>query len=641
MKPAMFKRLFLTLLIVSCCVSSGASPALGQAPGDYDAQALFNEAGFYDIDPIRYSFRIPGHDAIDLRTSSARLFYSFHRGDDGGSNLPLFVFLNGGPGCATTTNLFAMNTAPYTLDREHNPDHPDKKYARNPYSWTKLGNLLYIDAPEAGFSYNYIANASNWFNRLLEFGPHNFNPFVDAAQVTRMLLRFLEDHETIGDNPVILVGESYGGTRVSTMLNMLLFHSKYGNTGGAVYQDDILTQEIIEHFQRVFPDEPDITPEVVARQFGRQILIEPQLTGPYQDEITGNMYLAENSIIDQIARETTGKDWSRQCGKLSEWLSVTACVTLYYVPKEFYRDPYIYTKPNTWSDDLEAYAMQSLLDVESLSTVLQDNVATIGKIKPEARAGMAYRYPPFISSTEITGTGVVTDAFGIDYSWCYSNTEVCTPGEDLPGEAEQELYNYGLERMNYIESQLDRSASGSLVDTFGRLDPWDEYLVGTNFGVYMSFFLSSLDSTLGPYINADKSPLFGEMFLNNLALVRTFLTDAELDLIIYSPALPESFKRYGSIVRDVEVQRGTDSGSEHKPGYVKISYYPDSLTDVDTTPETRTIFYPYYSTSGHSVSSSQPGEFLQDVEAWLAQVQYFPVIQKNWEFSETQQAAPQ
>ena len=53
------------------------------------------------------------------------------------------------------------------------------------------------------------------------------------------------------------------------------------------------------------------------------------------------MFLAADSIIDQIARETTGKDWSRQCGLLSEWLSVPACVTLYYVPMVFYRDPYI------------------------------------------------------------------------------------------------------------------------------------------------------------------------------------------------------------------------------------------------------------------------------------------------------------
>ena len=271
MKPTMLKRLVLTLFIVSFGITSSGSPVSGQAPVHDNAQGYFSEADFYDIAPVSYSFRVPGQDPLNLTSSSARIFYTYHPGDDSGiggrSNLPLFVFLNGGPGCATTTNLFAMNTAPFTLDREHIPD-PDKKYAENPYSWTKLGNLLYIDAPEEGFSYNYTANAGNWFKRLLEFGPHNFNPYIDAAQVTRMLLRFLEDHESIRGNQVILVGESYGGTRVSTMLNMLLFHPKYSNSGDAVYQDDILTQEIVEHFQRIFPDEPDITPEVVARQFG-------------------------------------------------------------------------------------------------------------------------------------------------------------------------------------------------------------------------------------------------------------------------------------------------------------------------------------------------------------------------------------
>ena len=101
-----------------------------------------------------------------------------------------------------------------------------------------MGNLLYIDAPVTGFSYNVSPDAANLSGRISEFFlKGNFNPFIDAAQMTRVILRFLDNHPDIQANEVILVGESYSGTRVSTMLNLLLFHPKYADSG-KLYQDE-------------------------------------------------------------------------------------------------------------------------------------------------------------------------------------------------------------------------------------------------------------------------------------------------------------------------------------------------------------------------------------------------------------------
>jgi hypothetical protein len=44
-----------------------------------------------------------------------------------------------------------------------------------------------------------------------------------------VLLRFLKAHPQIQANQVVLVGESYSGTRVSTMLNLLLFYPGYAS----------------------------------------------------------------------------------------------------------------------------------------------------------------------------------------------------------------------------------------------------------------------------------------------------------------------------------------------------------------------------------------------------------------------------
>ena len=107
-----------------------------------------SEAGFSEIEPISFSFQQEGLRTLNYTSSRARLFYSFQPAESDARNKPLFVLLNGGPGCATTTNFFSMNTATYTLDKERTGGEPCKK---NPYSWTQLGNLLYIDAPNTDF----------------------------------------------------------------------------------------------------------------------------------------------------------------------------------------------------------------------------------------------------------------------------------------------------------------------------------------------------------------------------------------------------------------------------------------------------------------------------------------------------------
>ena len=171
-----------------------------------------------------------------------------------------------------------------------------------------MGNLLYIDAPNTGFSYNLLRRASDPKRRAAEFGAKNFNPFIDAAQFIRLLLRFLAVHPSLQANPVIIVGESYGGVRAAAMLNLVLFYSSYGD-GSKIYQDSTLAKEIQQHLEKVFPDESlrPFPPATIARQFTRQVLIEPLLAGIYQDDVAGELFEREGSPIYRIAAETGKK----------------------------------------------------------------------------------------------------------------------------------------------------------------------------------------------------------------------------------------------------------------------------------------------------------------------------------------------
>lgn len=579
------------LLFFGCGSSSDSS--------SNNDQAMNSEAGYYDIPSINYNFRIPNGTTLNKKSSEARIFYSYLPGDEikakGKTTQPLFVFLNGGPGCATTLNLFSMNTAPYTLDQERTNG---KMFAPNPYTWSTMGNLLYIDAPNTGFSYNMIETPENSIFRLYEFMPANYNPLLDAAQVVRVILKFLDGHSGIAANDIIIVGESYGGTRVSAMLNMLLFYEKYSSSGTGIYEDNELIQTIKDHFEKYFPGRT-IDSKLVASQFGRQILIQPQLTGPYQDEITEQEFFKENSIIDKLAAEE-GKVWDHQCNAYN-FFPKNFCLTMNYLPKELNRDPYLYTRNATWTNDMEAFSTQSLLDVDVLSTVIGQDVREISKIKPINRAH-ACRYSPLFPKES-----------GAD-GYLGMNQEAATI-LGLPEEAVQ-AFNTMLDRGNYIASKVDWDKENSLENVLGRLDHWDDYLIGTNMAVYVAYFMTSQMDDLR-IINADISPIYGEMFLNNLSLVKTFLTDSELDLIIYSPALTESLKKYTEIVDSIDVVRGKDYEAERSPGYVTIYYKPGSLKDPESTPVFTTVYYPYYAKSGHSVSSAQPGEFRQDVINWL------------------------
>lgn len=558
----------LYLLLAACSSSDSSAP-------------LTSEANYIEIEPISFSLQQQGLDTYSDTSSTARILYSFHPANLDPASKPLFVFLNGGPGCATTTNLFSMNTAPYTLDKLRTNGNP---YAANPYSWTALGNLLYIDAPNTGFSYNMVSGASDLNVRFSEFNSKNFNPFIDSANVIRVLLRFLDAHPAIRSNQVVLVGESYSGTRVSTMLNLLLFYSKYG-TGEKIYKDTALAAEIGRHLARVFPAEAaagSLNPATVARQFGRQILIQPEISGPYQAEADGDLFEQQGSVIDQLAT-ASGKVYTR-CDPTDTTCS-KEMNALTFVEKNAGRDRYNMTMQVGWTDELEAFAMQGLLDVDILSRLFGYDVRSISLLRPEARKD-AYRY--VVNENDPDDWGLPADSLSQKLL----------------------LERDSLVRMNAL---LGSSGSNSLEKVFGSLPAYDGYLSGTNLAVFISFMSNRAIYARYP-VSPDDSPLFGQLFLENAPLVKTFLTDAEYDLVIYSPGYPEALKKYTGIVKSVDVKRGKEL--QQATGSFRINYQPGSLGSI-ATPLYVDIFYPYYRDSGHSVSSAQPDKVLADVKSWM------------------------
>lgn len=236
------------------------------------------QTGFVTLEQRDVRFGV-GESSQPFLVPTARLFYTFIPADDQPRERPLFVFLNGGPGGATTAGLFLNGTGPYRLD----PDEGGT-LIENPASFTRLGNLLYIDTRMVGFSYDIpdSAHAPLCFSSSiydmgcpsLDYRSHSI--FVDAGDLVLTLLQVLAANWIPRETPVVLVGESYGGARVTMMLDFLLNPSQL-NHPLAEFQDQTLRTALESHYRETLPksDFLYISHRDASRQFGHQVLIQP------------------------------------------------------------------------------------------------------------------------------------------------------------------------------------------------------------------------------------------------------------------------------------------------------------------------------------------------------------------------------
>jgi hypothetical protein len=235
-----------------------------------------SRAGFIEIAPVTYATNLTG--TTDERTSTrSRLFYNLVPAAADAKSKPVFVVFNGGPGVATSL-LRSFGTGPRTLD----PDALEAASTENPTSLTSLGSLLYIDARQAGYSYALASDASEEDERTAAFNSKSRNEAIDAADFVRVVLRVLALEPSLQNNPVVIVGESYGGVRAPMMLYFLLNPSMLENSQWNYY-DPALAAEVSAHLSAVFQKPAaELSQRSIAQQFGWQVLLEPLVVGSYQ-----------------------------------------------------------------------------------------------------------------------------------------------------------------------------------------------------------------------------------------------------------------------------------------------------------------------------------------------------------------------
>ncbi|XP_044489160.1 serine carboxypeptidase-like 17 isoform X1 [Mangifera indica] len=149
----------------------------------------------------------PGHLPFKLETGyigvgeldDAQLFYYFIESERSPKQDPLFLWLTGGPGCSSFSGL-VYEIGPLSFNYA-NSSRTKPQFSLNPYSWTKVANIIFLDQPiGTGFSY-----AKNWT------GYNTLNDTLAATDSYNFLRKWLIGHPEFLANSLYITGDSYGG----------------------------------------------------------------------------------------------------------------------------------------------------------------------------------------------------------------------------------------------------------------------------------------------------------------------------------------------------------------------------------------------------------------------------------------------
>nr|BAO04183.1 putative acyl-glucose-dependent anthocyanin acyltransferase [Delphinium grandiflorum] len=130
----------------------------------------------------------------------AELFYYFFQSENKPSDDPILFWFTGGPGCSGLSAVTFENGPLSFKISKYNGSLPTLKL--NPYSWTKVSNIVFLDAPPGtGFSYS----------RNLKGYPSDKK---SSKQGYIFIRKWLVDHQKFLSNPLYISGDSYSGITI-------------------------------------------------------------------------------------------------------------------------------------------------------------------------------------------------------------------------------------------------------------------------------------------------------------------------------------------------------------------------------------------------------------------------------------------
>ncbi|KZS93183.1 peptidase S10, serine carboxypeptidase [Sistotremastrum niveocremeum HHB9708] len=139
---------------------------------------------------------------LDVLDGTHSLFFWFFEARESPKTAPLILWLNGGPGCSSSTGLLFELGPCSVADEGHNTTW-------NKHSWNKNANIIFLDQP-VGVGYSYSSDGSTI----------NTTP-VAAVDVWAFLELFLARFSKYSKVPFHIAAESYGGTYAPNIASVI------------------------------------------------------------------------------------------------------------------------------------------------------------------------------------------------------------------------------------------------------------------------------------------------------------------------------------------------------------------------------------------------------------------------------------
>ncbi|KAK4437969.1 Serine carboxypeptidase-like 18 [Sesamum alatum] len=167
-----------------------------------------------------------------------QLFYYFIESENDPERDPLILWLTGEPGCSGFSGL-VYEIGPLAFDVEAF-DGSLPSLVINPYSWTRIANIIFIDSP-AGTGFSYATTSQGYINSDTKSAEYNYS----------FLRKWMLNHTEFIKNRLYVAGDSYGG-KIAPMValeiakgneagiepRMLLQGYIVGNSRTDAYEDD-------------------------------------------------------------------------------------------------------------------------------------------------------------------------------------------------------------------------------------------------------------------------------------------------------------------------------------------------------------------------------------------------------------------
>ncbi|CAM6105506.1 unnamed protein product [Calypogeia fissa] len=173
--------------------------------GKFESHRISSLPGAPEIGFGQYS----GYVTIDEKAERALFYWFFEADVKDPQSAPLTLWLNGGPGCSSVGGGALSELGPFY------PSKDGKSLIKNPYSWNKVSNVLFLESP-AGVGFSYSNTSSDY----------RTGDAKTAADSVEFILKFLELYPVYAKSPFYISGESYAGHYVPQLAAALLEKNK-------------------------------------------------------------------------------------------------------------------------------------------------------------------------------------------------------------------------------------------------------------------------------------------------------------------------------------------------------------------------------------------------------------------------------